>query len=202
MTSSSATQTVTLPIEGIFELAHIRDFQSGLTLDDRELLLEQAQTLLDYFYVHLPLKRSMLAIDPIQRIKLLRNESSYYPSETAFNSELLSIFISLGDLHTNFVLPDPWNQMIAFLPFMIEEYYDTNGYPHYIVTKVSAAIGLSDFRPGVEVTHWNGSPMHRKLLELSSANARGLPVWRRCLRKTMRNQISSRTSSGRKCTEC
>jgi len=55
--------------------------------------------------VHLPFKRAMHAIDPLQRLRLLRHRLAQLP-DGAFHAELLRIFVSLGDLHTNYILPD------------------------------------------------------------------------------------------------
>ena len=39
--------------------------------EEREDIVEQALVLMEQLYVHLPLKRAMHAIDPVQRLKLL-----------------------------------------------------------------------------------------------------------------------------------
>src|SRR5207244_8384397 len=44
-----------------------------LTLHDRRTIVEQAMVLLQENYVHLPLKRAMHAVDPVQRLRLLRH---------------------------------------------------------------------------------------------------------------------------------
>ena len=43
-----------------------------LTLDDRKTIVEQALTLLERYYVHLPLKKVMHAVDPVQKLRLLQ----------------------------------------------------------------------------------------------------------------------------------
>src|SRR4030095_11369431 len=78
-----------------------------LTFDERELIIEQALVMLEELYVHLPLKRAMHAIDPIQRLKLLKRRHSKL-SERAFHDEMISIYVHLRDLHTNYVLPFPF----------------------------------------------------------------------------------------------
>ena len=47
---------------------------SELPAADRQLLVDQAITLLDDAYVHLELKRAMHAVEPIQRLRLLRDQ--------------------------------------------------------------------------------------------------------------------------------
>jgi len=53
----------------------LREFLRGagtLTLNERKLLVEQALVLLEQNYVHLPLKAAMHAVNPLQRLRLLR----------------------------------------------------------------------------------------------------------------------------------
>jgi C-terminal processing protease CtpA/Prc len=133
-----------------------------LTLNDRKLLVDQALLLLDENYVHLPLKVAMHAVNPVQRLRVLRarlERQSTTDPEWIFHREMSSIFHSVRDLHTNYLLPKPFAGMIAYLPFMIEKYYD-NG-EHYLVTRVVTGYRAPQFGPGAEVTHWNGTPIAR-----------------------------------------
>lgn len=141
----------------------------SLSSAERELLVEQAMILLDDVYVHLPLKQAMHATNPLQRLRLLRHRLPRY-SDRAFHSELLSIFTELRDLHTNYLLPDPYRQMRAFLPFLLEEYYD-NGRRQYMVSKVAVDFEHPMFTPGVVVTHWNGVPIDRAVELNADRNA-------------------------------
>src|SRR6266705_3169707 len=43
--------------------------------------------------------------------------------EREFHSELIDIFVSLRDLHTNYTLPSVYWSKFAYLPFRAEEYY-------------------------------------------------------------------------------
>ena len=74
-------------------------------------------------YVHLPLKRAMHATDPVQRLRLLRRRLGSL-QDRKFHEEMLDIFTDLRDLHTNYVLPAPYNRNTAFLPLMIEEFWE------------------------------------------------------------------------------
>lgn len=130
-----------------------------LTLEDRECLVDQALALIDDVYVHLPLKRAMHAVDPGQRLKLLKYRNAKL-SERAFHHEMISIFMGLRDLHTNYILPDPYRKMDVFLPFLIEEFYQGNQ-RKYMVSKAAPADIPGTFKPGVLVTHWNGLPIDR-----------------------------------------
>lgn len=128
-----------------------------LTSAQRRTIIDQALTLIDDLYVHLPLKRAMHAVDPVQRLKLLRRRVDAV-SERRFHNEMIDIFKQLRDLHTNYVLPAPYNEHTAFLPFLLEEYFQ-NDERRYIVTRMLAGFDHATFAPGVEVTHWSGVPI-------------------------------------------
>ena len=52
---------------------------------DRAAIVDQAIVLLEGFYAHLPLKRAMHAIDPLQRLRLLRHRPEQFGSEQGFD---------------------------------------------------------------------------------------------------------------------
>ncbi|HEU5471917.1 MAG TPA: S41 family peptidase [Actinophytocola sp.] len=130
--------------------------QRALTDAGRRTLVDQAEILVEGLYVHLPLKRAMHAVDPVQRLRLLRHRPAL--PEDRFHAELLRIFLSLSDLHTNYILPDRYRGF-AFLGVLIEQYEDDSG-PHWIVSKVfDHLVGDPNLTVGAELTHWNGMPM-------------------------------------------
>ena len=148
------------------------------------LILEQA-------YVHLPLKVAMHTVNPVRRLRILQNyleepRSNTINDELIFHEEMLDIFNSLRDLHTNYSLPPPYSESTAFLPFNVQscvketqettkrEIVKLNREMQFIVTGVATADWLKKFSPpnyeyhipdtfkrGVEITHWNGIPMQR-----------------------------------------
>lgn len=136
-----------------------------LTLADRRVLVQQALVLIEQNYVHLPLKVAMHAVNPVQRLRLLasrlnrQTETSMDP-EWMFHAELSETFHSLRDLHTNYLLPQPFAGKIAYLPYQVEEYHDGQD-RHYAVTRVVTGYSAPGFGVGVEVTHWNGVPVDR-----------------------------------------
>lgn len=142
---------------------------TALTTEQRQLIVRQALILIEQNYAHLPLKRAMHAVDPVQRLRLLlqlleSGRAEAQPSEIEFHRQMTDIFMSVRDLHTNYILPMPFRGKSAFLPFMIEDYRE-NGARKYLVTHVAAS--LSDhatFESGVEVTYWNGVPIERAVL--------------------------------------
>src|SRR5690349_21922289 len=120
-----------------------------LTLVQRKIVVDQALLLLGENYVHLPLKVAMHAVNPLQRLRVLRARMERQTDDTMqeewmFHREMSSIFHSVRDLHTNYLLPVPFAGKIAFLPFMIEKCYDpegaggaggTGGTEHYLITR-------------------------------------------------------------------
>jgi hypothetical protein len=151
-----------------------------LTTAQRKQVADVALSLLEELYVHLPLKKAMHAIDPIQRLKILRlrldNVSARNRldgnSALPFHNEMISIFHSLRDLHTTYGLPSSYQGRLAYLPFLIEMYHDVtdltgpfkNGDPNkpgFVVSRILAKFDHPDFKVGVNVTHWNGIPIER-----------------------------------------
>lgn len=134
-----------------------------LTLDERRLIVEQALVLLEQNYVHLPEKMAMYAVNPVQRLRVLRSRierqsSDTMPAEWIFHSEVSEVFHSVHDLHTVYLLPEPFAGKVAFLPFLIEEYTDQRG-SHYAVTHIAPGFSAPGFERGAEVTHWSGIPI-------------------------------------------
>ena len=129
-----------------------------MTLADRETLAEQAAAMIDGVYVHLLQKRAMYGIDPGQRLRLLQRRLAQM-TDAQFHAELLAIFTELRDLHTNYILPSPYQGPFAFLGIMLEQHWD-NGEPRWMVSKVwNGLTGDPHLVPGAEVSHWNGSPI-------------------------------------------
>ncbi len=153
---------------GALDLPTFLDSAGELTIEQRKLIVEQALILLEQNYAHLPLKRAMHSIDPTQRLKLLLQtleqvQGTALPSEAEFHHELTEIFTSVRDLHTNYMLPAPFNKMTAFLPFMIEDYFD-GGKCRYIVSHVATGFNHPTFVQGVEIIYWSGVPIERAVL--------------------------------------
>jgi C-terminal processing protease CtpA/Prc len=168
--------------EQIGSLQTVKDFLSDvkdtLTLEQRKLVVDQALDLLEKSYVHLPLKKAMHAVDPIQKLKLLQVklqqtvEGKMEP-EADFHKEILDIFIQLRDLHTNYLLPQPFASHFAFLPFLIES-YGQNDNRQFIVTRIAKGyenILPLPFRPGISITYWNGIPIQRAVEMNANRNA-------------------------------
>lgn len=146
-----------------------------LSLADRRLLVEQAIVLMERVYVHLPLKKAMHAVDPLQRLRLLQARlaemtEAQMPSELQFHNEMTTIFTAVRDLHTNYILPAPFSQATAILPFQMEEYFE-NQQPKYLVSQVFAGLNHPTFKPGVEVIAWNGMPIVQAIAQNAERQA-------------------------------
>ncbi len=141
----------------------LHNFKIEPKLKRREHIIEQALTLIDDVYVHLPLKRAGHAVDPIQRLKLLKYRNSKL-DDRAFHKEMISIFTDLRDLHTNYILPSPYKDKVAFLPFLIEGFYEGKE-KKYMVSKIFRSNMILDetFKEGVTITYWNGMPIERAI---------------------------------------
>jgi hypothetical protein len=148
--------------------------RARLSRKDRLRIVEQALVLMEMNYVHLPMKRAIHAVDPIQQLKLLRFQLADWneglESTMGFHRRMLSIFGSTRDLHTLYLLPEPYKSCTAYLPFLIEQYFD-RGVERFIVTRTATPLdtgarGAGDapiFAPGVEVLGWNGVPIGRAI---------------------------------------
>jgi C-terminal processing protease CtpA/Prc len=150
----------------------------SLSREERLLLIDQAMLMLQEVYAHLPLKRALHAIDPIQRLQLLRLRQDAL-DEREFHSELLDVFNSLRDLHTNYTLPRHYWSNFAFLPFRVEEYYDDDRERKYLVSWVSPQNTEARLKAGVEITHWNGSPIDLAVARNAGREAGSNPEARR-----------------------
>lgn len=162
---SSMPPSVQPLVAQTMDLRTFRETVNDLSLSDRLVLIEQALILLEHNYAHLPFKSAMYAIAPVRRLKLLQDQTIRADTENQltdqqFHRELLSIFLSLRDLHTNYVLPAPYNRMVAFVPFLIEEFYE-DGQRRCLVSRLIAGFSQPPFEADVEVLSWNGIPISR-----------------------------------------
>jgi C-terminal processing protease CtpA/Prc len=153
------------PVPGSVPLHDFLKTAGTLTHPERVLLVEQALLMLEGNYVHLPLKSAMHAVNPVQRLRLLRARLLRQTPETmdperVFHMEMSGVFHSVRDLHTNYLLPAPFAGMIAYLPFQVERFVE-GADEKYIVTRIAQGMSAPPFGVGVEITHWNGMPIKR-----------------------------------------
>jgi Peptidase family S41 len=128
------------------------------TLTDREFVVGQAAAVIDGVYAHRRQKQAMYAVDPSQRLRLLRRQLGQL-SDAQFQSELQRIFDDLHDLHTQYVLPRPYQGRLASLGLLIEKCWE-DGNPRWLASHVRAdLVGDPRLVAGAEITHWNGTPI-------------------------------------------
>lgn len=143
----------------------LMDFLPGndtLDVDQKKLVIDQARLLLSQFYANLPIKKASYAIDPDQRLRILRQRVGDMRDQS-FHTEMLEIFKSLRDAHTNYGLPRSYHGRFAFLPFMMKVYFE-NDVRRFLLTNVLFKFQHPLFKPGVEITHWNGTPIERAVM--------------------------------------
>ena len=150
--------------------------RARLSRQERLLIVEQALVLMEMNYVHLPLKRAIHAINPIQQLKLLKFQLGeghvVLESTIDFHRRLLSIFGSTRDLHTLYLLPEPYRSCTVYLPFLVEQCFE-RGAGRFIVTRTAVPEDTppdadddgreARFERGVEVLAWNGVPIVRAI---------------------------------------
>jgi peptidase S41-like protein len=157
---------------GLGDFLRASERRARLSRQERLRIVEQALVLMEMNYVHLPMKRAIHAIDPIQQLKLLRFQLAEWneglESAIDFHRRMLSIFGSTRDLHTLYLLPEPFKSCTAYLPFLIERCVE-RGVERFIVTRTAISGNAPDdgdgarFEPGVEVLGWNGVPIARAI---------------------------------------
>src|SRR4051812_672802 len=165
MTPSSAPHSKDdLPEAGL--LSEFRRSAAALDVlgaEDMSKIARLARRLLDDYYVHLPFKRAMHAIDPIRSLRLLEQRVEELDAR-GFHDELLAVFADLHDRHTVYWVPEPYRNQTAALPFRIQRTRSEEGH-RYLVSEVTEpwlpreAADQPRFEPGVELTHWNAVPI-------------------------------------------
>lgn len=137
---------------------------------ERLPLLDGLEAMFKGVYTHLPLKRARYGFDPVQRVRILRMQSSVLGDE-AFDAEVDDIFNRLRDFHTVYERPG-YEGRVAALPCIVEMYGDFRA-PQYMVTKVGDWVRKPSFGPGVEVETWNGAPIDRAVQRYADQESAG-----------------------------
>lgn len=132
-------------------LANLRGVFPQPDIYAREQLCTQLICALDDYYVHLPQKEAAFAIDPVQQLRLLRASDG-----KGFMRRLIRVISSLRDRHTTLKLSPPWSGLVAYVPFVLERFYEDGRYK-YVVAK--QLFGFDELPVGTEVSYWNGTPI-------------------------------------------
>lgn len=123
-------------------------------------IIDHALVVIDGFFAHLHQKSARYAFDAMQALRLLALdlESGEGLAREDFDRELMAIFARFKDSHTRYLARrrKGWSH----LPFRIERHY-SEGEPRYLITGVAREASNEHFKRGVEVTHWNGTPIAR-----------------------------------------
>ena len=132
--------------------------RDSLTQVERTNIINMFTDLLDGLYVHLPLKRAMYGIDPVQQLRRLHDRARLM-TDDAFHREIGGILTNLRDAHTAYIAPSPLAGSAARLPFLVEQ-FGSDSEPRFIVSKVICELVTDTrFTEGVELIEWNGVPI-------------------------------------------
>ena len=144
----------------------------SLSSAERLRTLEGFETVIGGVYAHLPLKRARYGFDPVQRLRILRSQAATFDDDT-FHTELAAIVTQMRDAHTRYTGPATLASKVAALPFLVEMIGATAS-PTYVVSKVGAGLD-PQFKPGVVLEYWNGTPIDRAVLRHSDEEIGGRP---------------------------
>ncbi len=127
---------------------------------DAAVIVDELVRVIEGVYVHLPLKRAMYGIDPIQQLRRLKDRAgSEAMDDEAFHAEVARILTDLRDAHTTYLGPATREGVVARLPFLAEQ-FGSEDEPNFLVSKtVEDLIEDADFVEGVELEFWNGTPI-------------------------------------------
>lgn len=155
-----------------------------LTTEERRVLIDQTCLALSELYVHRYLKLTKHAFDPVAALQQLRRRcQTERMAGYDFHLEVMRILKELRDIHTGYVMPRPFSEMLALLPFTLAAYRP--GDPQHLDDPKGAAPEndaalerrvivqgmLADFKhqhfvPGVEVLSWNGMPVQQAIMQI------------------------------------
>ncbi len=150
-----------------------------ISVADRRAVVDTFLVVVEGLYTHLPLKRARYGIDPVQRLRLLRDRSVRM-RDADFHAEMSSIVTDLRDAHTRYQGFGGAAGQVAVLPFLVET-YGSDEDARYIVSKAASAdlIGDPQFVPGVELISWSGVPFDRAVQRWADNETGGRPDARR-----------------------
>ena len=146
---------------------------------ERLKVIDTLAPLLEGVYCHLPQKRAAYAVDPVQALRLLRQQCVEL-TDGEFHLAVTGIITGLRDAHTRYVGPSGMRGRVATLPFLVES-YEPYAAPRFIVSKLAQTADVEDpdFAEGVELVSWNFVPMSRAVDVYSSQETGGRPDARR-----------------------
>jgi Peptidase family S41 len=142
-----------------------RGLMAELGPEDRLKVIDTLIPLIEGVYCHLPQKRAGYAADPVQALRLLRQQCIEM-TDGEFHLAVTGIITGLRDAHTRYVGPSGLRDKVAVLPFLVESYGPQDA-PRFIVSKLARTaantpdLKRAGFAEGVELVSWNFVPMSR-----------------------------------------
>ncbi len=140
-------------------LSTIRALNLTLSSEQRHNIVKQLIVAIQNYYVHLPIKRAAFAIDPVQELNLLLENQTENSDQLSFFKQILNITNKLRDRHTTITLPEPWKNIVAYLPIIVEKFFEQGKAIHIISRKLFGYVN-DDIILGTRITHWNGTPIN------------------------------------------
>jgi hypothetical protein len=139
----------------------------------------QALVLFEQNDVHLPQKMAMYAVDRVRSLQLLRGRVEQLDADAPgpvwpFHRALTAISNSVRDRHTVYGLPRQFARKFAYLPTQVEEAsIGGENRASYLVSRVCPGAECDGLESGLEVTHWNGTPIGRAVDLLAARSSGG-----------------------------
>ena len=175
MTAARTRREMDSRVKGIERSQFERLTEGATDLDpgDGARIVDELVRVIEGIYVHLPLKRAMYGIDPVQQLRRLKDRASAESmTGEAFHAEVARILADLRDAHTTYLGPAAGTGIVARLPFLVEQFGSETD-PGFLVSKtIPDLIDDEDFAPGVELEFWNGMPI-ADAVRLHARNERG-----------------------------
>ena len=139
----------------------LRDFRStsaNLARHEQSSIVREALRVLQGLYAH-GFGDSVDYTSALNRLRGLESLVARGIPERTFHDEMIGAFKLLRDAHTHYLLPQVFHRRIAYLPVVIGDYFE-NGKRKYCASSVDAEkIPDTQLVTGVEITHWNGTPI-------------------------------------------
>lgn len=147
------------------QIETVQEFRDRMSVledrpEERATIIEQALLLFEHFYAHRLYKEDLYKAQPMQLLRELQPIAATLKA-VDFHSRMLTIFGTVKDAHTGYILPPPFDTMTALLPFQLRKIRGRNGKADYLVTKVlesapGEGFGGTSFGVGSRILRWDG----------------------------------------------
>jgi hypothetical protein len=130
----------------------------SLTAKQKYRVVDAAINLYSQAFAHRAMKERLYGVDTEALFHNLKLRCAELKDDE-FHSAMRRIFTGIRDRHTKYYYS---KADVYSLPFTVERAFVNDG-PRFFITKTKS----SDFAKGVEVTHWNGTPVQAVIAKLS-----------------------------------